>query len=81
MEFFIYFVVALARALQILMFGRAIFSWFPQFRDSVVSNFLVAMTEPVIMPARLLLGKLEFVRRTPIDIPFFATFILLSFIV
>ena len=75
-----YVLVSCVRALQIMMFARAILSWFPNTNGSPLSNFLVVMTEPIIAPVRFLLGKFESLRSIPIDIPFFVTLILLSFI-
>lgn len=65
-------------ALQYLMMARAIMSWFPVSEDNVILNFLYAVTEPVIMPVRMLLEKLGWFEGLPLDMSFFFTFILLS---
>ena len=65
-------------ALQYLMMARAIMSWFPVSEDNVILNFLYAVTEPVIMPVRMLLEKLGWFEGLPLDMFFFFTFILLS---
>ncbi len=64
--------------LHILMLVRAIMSWLPIDEDSPIMNFIYAMTEPIIIPIRMLLEKSETVRSFPIDISFFIAFILLS---
>ena len=66
--------------LQLLMMFRAIMSWLPIDEDSNLSNFLYAMTEPVIYPVRLLLDRFDALNDLPIDISFIVAFILLSVI-
>lgn len=78
---FLQIIVALVRALQIMMFARAILSWIPQLSDSTVSKFLIMMTEPIIAPVRAILNNFESVRSMPIDISFLVTLLILSFIV
>ena len=64
--------------LEILMLGRAVISWLPIPEDSPLENFLYAVTEPVITPARALCERFGWFEEVPIDMPFFLTFILLS---
>ena len=64
-------------AIELAMFLRAILSWFFA-GDSRLGNFLYAVTEPVILPIRLLFEKLGWFRNLPIDISFFVTFLLIS---
>lgn len=64
--------------LLLLMFLRAILSWFPMDEDSSLSNFLFMATEPFILPVRAILERFEFFRSLPIDMSFFITAILLS---
>jgi uncharacterized protein YggT (Ycf19 family) len=59
------------------MFGRAILSFFPSMDDSRVSHFLIALTEPVILPVRVLLYKLNVGQNSPIDLSFSPTYLLL----
>ena len=66
-------------ALQMAMFARAILSWFPGTFDKL-EEFLYTVTEPFIEPVRQLLDRFEIGTGLPIDISFFITFILLSFI-
>ncbi len=63
MTAFIYVVTKLVSvflgAEQLLMMFRAVLSWLPVDEDSDISNFLFAMTEPVIYPVRMLLDRFE----------------------
>ena len=68
----------LLSTLQFLMLARAIMSWFPISEDNIILNFLYAITEPVIMPVRMLLEKFGWFEGLPIDMSFFFTIILLS---
>ena len=65
--------------LQTAMFLRAIMSWFP-FGEGKLSDFLYALTEPMIFPVRFLFDKMNWNTGLPIDIPFFITFVLLYFL-
>ncbi len=67
-------------ALQLMMFLRAVISWFPQLSDSPVAEFLFTVTEWVIMPVRTVFDYFGKGRGMIIDIPFFVTFLLLSII-
>ena len=72
-------VYILVSVLQAAMFVRAIMSWFP-FGEGKFANFLYALTEPIILPVRILFEKMNWGTDLPIDIPFFVTFLLLSFL-
>ncbi len=65
-------------ALELLMLGRAIMSWFPMEEDNAIQRFLHMMTEPVIYPVRVLMERLDLFQGLPIDMSFFFTFILIS---
>ena len=64
--------------LEVLMLIRAVLSWFPVDDDAPLVNFVYAMTEPVILPVRIILERFDAVRNLPIDLPFFVAFIILS---
>ena len=66
--------------LQLLMFARAILSWLPLDEGNPILTFLHAVTEPFILPVRALLERIEFFASSPIDLSFFITFLLLSFL-
>ena len=84
MTAFIYVVTKLVSvflgAEQLLMMFRAVFSWLPVDEDSDISNFLFAMTEPVIYPVRMLLDRFEGLDEFPIDLSFIISFMLLSLV-
>jgi YggT family protein len=63
--------------LQIAMCVRAVMSWFPMDENKFL-DFLYAITEPLILPVRMLFDKMNVAVGFPIDIPFFVTFLLLS---
>ena len=70
-------VLALLYALQFLMFGRAIMSWFSPDEDNRLARFLFAATEPLVYPVRQLLNKFEMFRNVPIDMSFIAVMAIL----
>lgn len=81
----IYYVVSVTvryiiAAIQFMMMGRAIISWFPIDEDNPIVTFLYAVTEPIIIPVRSLLEHFGWFQGLPIDMSFFITFILLSII-
>ena len=84
MTAFIYVVTKLVSvflgAEQLLMMFRAVLSWLPVDEDSDISNFLFAMTEPVIYPVRMLLDRFEGLDEFPIDLSFIISFLLLSLV-
>lgn len=73
-------VALLLDVLQFMMFARAIVSWFPNLSETKLGEFLYTVTEWVILPMRTLFDKLGWGNEMIIDLPFFATFILLSII-
>ncbi len=74
-------VFLLLEAVQFCMFIYAILSWFPpNGEEGPIRRFLGAVTEFFVAPVRAFLERFEFVRRSPIDISFFVTFMLLSLI-
>ena len=84
MTAFIYVVTKLVSvflgAEQLLMMFRAVLSWLPVDEDSDISNFLFAMTEPVIYPVRMLLDRFEGLDEFPIVLSFIISFMLLSLV-
>ena len=63
--------------LQLAMLARAILSWFPS-APGKLENFLYAITEPLIMPIRKLFERLNWFQGLPIDMSFFATYLILT---
>ena len=70
-------VVALLYAMQFLMFGRAIMSWFAPDEDNRIAQFLFVVTEPFVYPIRQLLNKFNFFSNIPIDMSFMFAMIIL----
>lgn len=70
-------VVLLLLGVQIAMMLRAILSWFPLDSNKFV-DFLYTITEPFIVPIRLLFEKLGWFQNLPIDISFMVAYLLLS---
>ena len=64
--------------IQIMLFLRAILSWFLQEEESGFMFILVGLTEPVLMPFRALLQRSEKMRSIPID--FSLTFAMIAVI-
>lgn len=62
--------------LDIGLFARAILSWIDPDMSFRVSAFLYTLTEPVIRPIRALCQKKNWFQRTPIDMPFMITVLL-----
>ncbi len=71
-------VMFLLTVLDIAMFLRALFSWFPMLDDSAFGDFIYAITEPLIVPVRVIMHKIIPAENSPIDLSFFITFLLLS---
>ena len=69
--------IVLIDIITFAMLIRAILSLF-MAEDNAVAGFLYTITEPVIMPIRRLLEKLNVFQGLPIDISFLITYLLLS---
>ena len=70
-------VLALLSLVEMAMFIRAILSFFSP-EEGVVAHFLALITEPFIAPIRFVLMRFRFVQESPIDLSFFAAFLLIS---
>ena len=64
-------------AMQFLMFGRAITSWFSPDEDNKIARFLYVITEPFVYPIRKLLSKFDFFNNIPIDMSFMVAMVIL----
>ncbi len=82
MNAFLYVVKAVVHygliTVQICMFIRALLSWFPIDDDNPFLMLVYAVTEPFIVPFRMLLDRFGIGDDSPIDIAFLMTVILLS---
>ena len=70
-------VVLLLSAIQLAMLVRAILSWFPMDSNGF-TDFLYGITEPFIVPIRLLFQKMNWFQNVPIDVSLMGSYLLLS---
>ncbi len=77
-EFVRIFADGIVTMIQIAMLVRAVTSWFPGGDESVIGIVAYTVTEPVVIPVRKVLERFESVRNFPIDMSFFAAFMLVS---
>ncbi|MCQ2429958.1 MAG: YggT family protein [Clostridia bacterium] len=73
-------IVLFIEVLLIAMLGRAVLSWFTMGEESALGNFLYLITEPVIVPFRLLCDRFGWFQGVPVDIPFLLTNLALAVI-
>ena len=69
--------MALFSVMDILLLLRALMSWFFGAENRFI-DFVFAVTEPMIMPFRLLCDRFGWFQDIPIDIPFIMTIITVS---
>ena len=79
-DFLVAFVQIFLDILQLLMMIRAILSWLPFDDSSPLVQFVTLVTEPVIIPVRILMEKLNLFSDLPIDLSFFVAYMLLIFV-
>lgn len=66
---------------MILMFIRAVMSWFPGAGSGLkVTQFIYMVTELFISPVRKFMSRFSSVRNMPIDLSFLVTYILLGLV-
>jgi YggT family protein len=70
-------VLLLLDVLDFAMLARALFSWFDPMREGRISTFLFMVTEPIIAPVRGLCYHKNWFQKTPLDVPFLITIVLL----
>ena len=73
-------VCVLIKAAQFIILVYAVMSCFPPSdgKGGPIRTFVGLVTEIFVAPVRALLERFEWARRSPIDISFFVTFLLLS---
>ncbi len=64
--------------LQLLLVARAILSWLPTDGESRLVGFITMLTEPVVLPVRLLLEKSDTLAGLPVDVSCLTTYMILS---
>ena len=73
------FVILFIDVLMFAMLFRAILSWFSGGQGmSPIAYFLYIVTEPLILPIRVLFARLRWFEGVPLDIPFLVTSLLLG---
>jgi YggT family protein len=65
METFVRIVVALCDVMAVLIVIRALLSWFPIDRNNVLVGFLETVTDPILVPLRRIIPRLDMVDLTP----------------
>ncbi|MBO7292931.1 MAG: YggT family protein [Clostridia bacterium] len=75
-------VILMIGAIQLCMFITAILSFLSPPTGDVgpIRGFLMTVSDYVTYPVRCLLDRFEWARRTPIDLSFLITYLLLSLI-
>ena len=63
--------------IDLAMFVRMVFSWFPDF-DGLLVDIVYALTEPVVAPIRAILERFEFFRSFPLDLSFMIAYLLVG---
>ena len=72
-------IAVLLSAVSFAMFLRAILSFFmPDPQSSRTMYFLCLITEPFIIPVRVLMQRLNIGQNSPIDWSFFVTYLILA---
>ena len=74
------FVLLALGAVQIAMFIRMIMSLLGYDEESGFGAFLALLTEPIILPVRVILSRIRALDGLPIDLSFFLTYILITFL-
>ncbi len=64
--------------IELAMFLRAILSWFIMDDDNRFMAFLFIVTEPFVLPIRLLLSRIKAIDESPLDISFFVAFLVIT---
>jgi YggT family protein len=65
METFVRIVVVLCDVMAILIVIRALLSWFPVDRNNVLVGFLETVTNPILVPLRRIIPRLDMIDLTP----------------
>lgn len=72
------FVYQLLSVLSLLILIRAILSWLPLDEDGPVVSFVNMVTEPIVMPVRTLLERIELFQNMPFDFSSFFAIVFLA---
>jgi len=69
---------AILELASVLLFVRAILSWFPGSLGGRFYRFIYALTEPILLPFRRLFDRLGIGRNLPIDLSFLAAILFIQ---
>lgn len=72
------FILLAIGAVQLAMFLRMILSLLGMDEEGGLGAFLLLLTEPIILPVRLILGRIRALEGVPLDLSFIVTYLLLS---
>jgi len=71
---------AIISVMHLLLLARAILSWLPFDDSSALYRFLHITTEPILLPIRKMMDRIEFLAGFPIDLSFIVAYLLLLLI-
>jgi YggT family protein len=74
------FVIALITLMEFLILARALLTFFPEIAEGKIGEFVFTVTEPVIIPARAILSKIEATKNLPFDLSYIVAILILSFV-
>ena len=84
MEIFLYIFAKVVQIflsiISLAMLLRVILQFFVDVTRNRFYALCITLTEPVIVPFRLLFAKLNIAQRTPIDVPFIVAYFALSIV-
>lgn len=66
--------------MEILLFIRAVLSWFPMANESKFGQITYNLTEPILIPFRKLVSASSVIRNSMIDISFIVAILVLEVI-
>ena len=70
--------IVLVDVLFLAMLIRALLSWMPLDEDSKIALFFYSITEPLIIPVRVLCDRFHWFEGSPLDVPYLITSMLLA---
>ena len=73
-----YLIGTILTVFDFLLLVRALCSWVPSFRNSIIFRLSFAVTEPILSPIRDFLFRFEWARRSPLDISFLVVLLLVN---
>lgn len=66
--------------LEIAMLIRAVTSWIPSLDGKAWVDFFYMITDPIVVPVRVLFERFSFFRNSPIDFSFVIAYLLLGMV-